>query len=145
MLVDTMASLKGRVSIAIFVDFFNKLQWTADNLRNMLAWWEHRHDDNVLILFFEDLKEDHEGYVRRIAKFMGIDCDEETIARVVHTTTHAEMAKHHSKFDLHSMVSVLAKGIAGDTPPTTLTGRVHRWCRRNGCPPGKSVPPDIRS
>ena len=74
-------------------------------LNGLLVWWEHRHDDDVLFLFFDDLKEDHAGCVRRIAKFTGIDCDEALLARVVHTTTHAEMVQHHSKFDSHNLVT----------------------------------------
>ena len=63
----------------------------------------------MLLLFYDDLKEDHIECVRRIAKFMGVDCDEETIARVVHTTTHAEMVKHHSKFDNQGQILMIAK------------------------------------
>ena len=100
---DLMLSLKGRVSLPIFA----KVRLTTGGLdmkkqlQDLLLWWEHRHDDDVLLLFFDDLKEDHPGCVRRIAKFIGIDCDEEVLAHVVHTTTHAEMSRHHSKFDLH--------------------------------------------
>lgn len=121
---DTMYMLKGRVSLDVFIDFYQKLHWTANNLHNLLAWWERRHDDNVLLLFFDDLKEDHVGCVKRIARLMA-SCrnDEETIARVVHTTTHAEMSKHHSKFDLHSLVQHRAR-LVGDDPPTVLVGRV---------------------
>ena len=129
--LDTTFSLKGRVSLPNFLTFFNKAQYTANNMRSLLVWWEHRHDDNVLLTFFDDLKEDHAGCVRRIAKFMGFDCDEETIARVVATTTHAEMVKHHSKFDTHSVVFEFAKGM-GDEPPTTLIGRVRRNGGRSG-------------
>ena len=54
------------------------------------------------MLFFDDLnKEDHEGCVCRIAMFIGIKWDDDIIARVVHTTTHAEIATHLSKFGVH--------------------------------------------
>ena len=130
--LDTMFCLKGRVSLPNFISFFNKVQWTAQNMHNLLVWWEHRHDDNVLLTFFDDFKEDHAGCVRRIAKFMGFaDYDEEAIARVVATTTYAEMVKHHSKFDTHSMVFELAKGV-GDEPPTTFIGRVRKNGGRSG-------------
>lgn len=70
----------------------------------------------MLIVFFDDLKEDHEGCVRRIAKFMGIECDYDVIARVVHTTTHAEMARHHSKFGVRRFATVVAEKL-GESPP----------------------------
>ena len=50
-----------------------------------------------LMLFFDDLLEDHAGCVRRIARFIGVDCDEDTLTRVVRTTIHEEMAHHHKK------------------------------------------------
>lgn len=139
---DTMAFLKGRVSLPIFIDYaVNKIQWTAKNLRSLVVWWEHRHDGNVLLMFFDDLKEDHAGCVRRIAKFMGLDCDEETIARVVFTTTHAEMAKHLSKFDFHSFIQTISK-VAGEEPPTMLTSRVRRDGGRSG--DGEKLPHEVQ-
>ena len=130
--LDSMLLLKGRVSLPVFAEFFTKTTpWTANNLRDLLVWWEHRHDKDVLLLFYDDLKEDHVGGVRRIAKFIGVDCDEETIARVVHTTTHAEMVKHHSKFDNHNVIRMVGK-MHGDDPPSELTGRVRKDGGRSG-------------
>ena len=130
--LDSMAALKGRVSLAVFAEFFTKqVPWTANNLRDLLVWWEHRHDKDVLFLFYDDLKEDHIGCVRRIAKFIGVDCDEETVARVVHTTTHAEMVKHHSKFDNHNAILKIAK-MHGDDPPSEFTGRVRKDGGKSG-------------
>ncbi|KAL5489215.1 hypothetical protein EMCRGX_G018283 [Ephydatia muelleri] len=121
----------GRVSLSVFSELLTNLHWTADNLRGLLGWWEHRHDEDVLFLFFDDLKEDHMRCVRRIAKFIGVDCDEETFARVVHTTTHAEMARHSSKFDVHNLVSFWAK-MYGDDPPSEFNGRVRKDGGRSG-------------
>ena len=129
---NSMALLKGRVSLAVYAEFYTKtVQWTAKNLRDLLVWWEHRHNKDVLLLFYDDLKENHIGCVRRIAKCMGVDCDEETIVRAVHTTTHAEMVKHHSKFDNHSGILKAAK-MYGDDPPSELTGRVRKDGGRSG-------------
>ncbi|KAL5473288.1 hypothetical protein EMCRGX_G027755 [Ephydatia muelleri] len=137
MFQDTLLWLKERViSLPVFAEVITKkFQWTANSLRDLLVWWEHRHDKDVLLLFFDDLKEDHAGCVKRIAKFMGVDCDEETIARIVHTTTHAEMVKHHSKFDNHNFITA--------NPSSELTGRV----RKDGGKTGdgkKLLPPDVQ-
>ena len=70
--------------------------------------------------------------MQQIAKFIGVDCDEDTLARVVHTTTHAEMARHHRKFDTHAVAMYVTKK-AGDTLPPE-SERVER-VRKNG---GKS-------
>ena len=67
------------------------------------------------MLFFDDLKEDHEGCVCRIAKFMGVKCDDIN-ARIVYTTTHAEMARHHSKFGVRRFTTVIAENL-GESPP----------------------------
>ena len=110
-------------------------------LNGLLVWWEHRHDDDVLFLFFDDLREDHAGCVRQIAKSTGIDCDEALLARVVHTTTHAEMVRHHSKFDAHNLAMMLAKKF-GEEPPTEFSGRVRKDGGKSG--DGQKLPPEVR-
>ena len=113
--LNTLVSLRGRVSLSIFSQYF-MLEKVELNLRDLLVWWEHRHNSDLLLLFFDDIKEDHEGCVRRIAKFMGVQCDDDVIARVVHTTTHAEMARHHSKFGVRRFATVIAEKL-GESPP----------------------------
>ena len=144
--LDTMLILRGRVSLPIFA----KTMMNSGNyddgdiamvLNGLLAWWEHRHDDDVLFLFFDDLREDHAGCVRRIAKFTGIDCDEALLASVVHTTTHAEMVRHHSKFDSHNEVIMLAKRL-GEEPPTEFTGLIRKDGGKSG--DGQKLPPEVR-
>lgn len=96
-------------------------------------WWEHRNDKNVLLLFFDDLKEDHAGCVCRIAKFMGVDCDDDVVARIVHTTSHAEMVRHHSKFSSLRHTIMVAKKI-GEEPPSEseFVGRVRKSGGKSG-------------
>ena len=69
--------------------------------------------------------------VRRIAKLIGVECDEETVARVVHNTTHAEMARHSSKFDFHNLVPFWAK-MYGDESSSEFNGRVRKDGGRSG-------------
>ena len=141
---DTMLVLRGRVSLPIYANTVMKSGDYGDVamvLNGLLVWWEHRHDDDVLFLFFDDLKEDHTGCVRRIAKFTGIDCDEALLARVVHTTTHAEMVRHHSKFDAHNLAMMLAKKF-GEEPPTEFSGRVRKDGGKSG--DGQKLPPEVR-
>ena len=123
--------LNDRVSLSIFARAW--LQKVEKRLKDLLLWWEHRHDDNLLLLFFDDLKEDHAGCVRRIANFMGVDCDERVIARVIHTTTYTEMARHHSKFSSHNIATIIAKKI-GETPPSEseFTSRVRKGGGKSG-------------
>ena len=139
--INTMAVLKNRVSLSVFADYFQRLQWTRKHFEDLLVWWEHRNDSNVLFLFYDDLKENHVGCVRRIAKFMGSDCGEAVIASVVHATTHAEMVRHHSKFDMHSIVIANARAL-GDEPPSELCGGVRKDGGKSG--DGTMLPQEVQ-
>ena len=139
---DTVLSLKGRVSLPIFCNRYLELGDLKDTLISLVDWWEHRNDQDVLLFFFDDLKEDHIGCVRRIAKFMGVDCSEELISRVVFTTTHDEMARHHSKFDSHLVTNIIAK-VFGDDPPTEFIGRVRKGGGNSG-EGEKALPEEVK-
>ena len=49
-----------------------KLADYAFYFHHLASWWPHRNDPNVLLVFYEDLKECYESSVRSIAEFMGI-------------------------------------------------------------------------
>ena len=123
--MDSQLILKGRVSLPNFALVY--LEDVEKHLNELVTWWEHRNDENVLLVFFDDLKEDHAGSVRRIAKFMGVECDEDTIARVVHTTTHAEMSRHSSKFNMGDSISMMSKQVGEEPDPDNeYVGRVRK-------------------
>ncbi len=138
--LDSFFSLKGRVSLSNMA--LALIQVVENNLNNLLLWWEHRHDDDILLFFFEDLLEDHAGCVHQIAKFIGVDCDGDILARVVHTTTHTEMARHHRKFDSPVAIEIAKK--AGESLPPEIE-RVER-VRKNGgrSGDGQQLPADIQ-
>ena len=142
---DSFLLLRGRVSLPIFANTMMKSGYYVGDvamvLNGLLVWWEHRNDDDVLFLFFDDLKEDHDGCVNRIAQFIGIDCDEALLARVVHTTTHAEMVRHHSKFDAHNVTTKIAK-MFGEEPPSEFSGKVRKDGGQSG--DGQKLPPEVR-
>ena len=122
---DTLLAFKGRVSIEVLSWSMIDMGRVKDVLESIVYWWEHRHDKDVLLLFFDDIKEDHIGCVCRIASFMAVDCSEEVIAKVVHTTTHAEMARHHSIFVSKVYCSQIATAL-GDIAPPKQSGRVRK-------------------
>ena len=124
-------SLKGRVSMPIFASVY--LERVERHLNELLLWWEHRHNSDTLVLFFDDLMEDHAGCVRRISKYIGVDLDEDAVARVVHTTTHAEMVRHHSKFSSRRHTIMVAKKIGEDPPSQSeFVGRVRKDGGKSG-------------
>ena len=55
------------------------------------AWWEMKDVEGVLMLQFEELKQDHEGCVRKIAKHLGKDLSDEVIKKIVNETTFVNM------------------------------------------------------
>ena len=138
--LNSLLCLRGRVSLSIFANLWTRA--TELRLKDLLTWWEHRHDDNLLLVFFDDLKEDHAGCVRRIAKHMGVDCDEDTIARVVHTTSHAEMSKIGSKFSSRQLAQIIADKLGESmTPESEYVSRVRKGGGRSG--DGQKLPPEI--
>lgn len=114
-MLDSLLIFRGRVPLSLFADTFIETGLVRKRIEQLLGWWKRRHQDNVLLMFYDDLKEDHRGSVLRIAKFIGVNCDDEAISRIVKTTSHVEMSKHSSKFDAHSFTLALAQQI-GDEP-----------------------------
>ncbi|MEM7349769.1 MAG: sulfotransferase domain-containing protein [Acidobacteriota bacterium] len=71
------------------------------------SWFEHvagwRSNSaklDVLFVRFEDLKEDLEGSIRRIAEFCNIELEADDLARVVERSHFDFMKQHEEKFDL---------------------------------------------
>ena len=69
----------------------------ASYFHHLASWWPHRNDPNVLLVFYEDLKECYESSVRSIAEFMGIT-DEGCIQVALERGTFEFMKQHSDKF-----------------------------------------------
>ena len=65
---------------------------------HLASWWPHRNDPNVLLVFFEDLKDSYESCIRSVAKFMGI-ADESNIQAALEKSTFEYMKQNGEKFD----------------------------------------------
>ena len=96
----------GEVSLESFVR-----EWVANHdapskkintaymyFHHLVSWWPHRHDQNILIMFYEDLKESYEKSVRSVATFMGV-ADEKNIQAALERSTFEYMKQHSDKFD----------------------------------------------
>ena len=70
------------------------------------AWWALRHAKNVLLLHFSDMKADHEGSVRRIARFLGFRPTAKQWPRILEYTSFAWMKAHEHKFELRTVAPV---------------------------------------
>ena len=71
----------------------------ASYFHYLASWWPHRNDSNVLLVFYEDLKECYESSVRSIADFMGIT-DESHIQVALERSTFEFMKRHSDKFHM---------------------------------------------
>ena len=76
-----------------------KLTDYASYFHHLASWWPHRNDPNVLLVFYEDLKECYESCVRSVAEFMGIK-DEGSIQVALERGTFEFMKQHSDKFGM---------------------------------------------
>jgi Sulfotransferase domain len=101
----------GSIDIETFADEFwlarglpqSKMQ-NASYFYHLISWYERREDTStVLIVFYEDLLDDLEGQVRRIARFLSNDRhnfeSEEIIQHAVSHSTYDFMKLNESQFD----------------------------------------------
>lgn len=70
------------------------------------AWWPLRHNANVLLVHFSDLKRDHEGSVRRIGEFLDFEVTDAQWPAILEYTSFAWMKAHEDKFELRSVSDV---------------------------------------
>ncbi|HET7376992.1 MAG TPA: sulfotransferase domain-containing protein [Anaerolineae bacterium] len=92
---------KGSIPIEEFArDFYvegrNRGYW-----KHIQAFWDRRHDADVLALSYENMKQDLPGTIERVAEFMGIDLDDELRDIVVRQSDIKFMSEHNRQFDDH--------------------------------------------
>jgi len=70
---------------------------------HLVSWYEKRNEDDVLILFFEDMKDDLEREVGKIAKFISTDKHDFTAPEIIkgatERSTYQFMKDNEGKFD----------------------------------------------
>jgi hypothetical protein len=95
--------------------------------QHVRSWWEQRGREEVMILCFEDMKQNLEAAVRRIAAFMPIAADEELISLVTRQASFEFMRAHESQFDDHPTTLALSRlmGLPEDSKTTKVrSGKV---------------------
>mmetsp|Transcript_4582 Transcript_4582/g.6515 ORF Transcript_4582/g.6515 Transcript_4582/m.6515 type:complete len:190 (+) Transcript_4582:120-689(+) len=87
---------------------------------HLVSWYERRNDPNVLFLFYENLKENLDKEIRRIAKFMSTSkhdfTTDEIVQGALQRSSFAFMKSHQSHFD--EKLSKLARNEACGLPKT---------------------------
>ncbi|MER7936232.1 MULTISPECIES: sulfotransferase domain-containing protein [unclassified Streptomyces] len=84
---------------AFWREFFTRsaYPWESDGwpynspTRHLSSWWEHRSEPNIRLLHYQDMLDDLDGEMRRLAEFLGITVDERVWPDLVHACTFAEM------------------------------------------------------
>lgn len=65
----------------------------------LAAWWSLRAEKNVLFLHFSDMKRDHEGTIRKIAQFLGIEPTADQWPAILEHTSFPWMKQNEAKFE----------------------------------------------
>lgn len=63
----------------------------GDYFKHTLSWWDHREDDNVLFLKYEDMKRDLHSCIRKISLFMGLDLSSDIVDKIAGESTFSTM------------------------------------------------------
>ena len=64
------------------------------NMRHVRTWWDYRHLPNILFVHFNDLLADLPGGVSRIARFLEIELDDESLQSTVDAVTFRSMKRN---------------------------------------------------
>jgi len=93
---------------------------------HLVGWYPHFGDPNVLVVFFEDMKENLPAVVRQVAKFMEVPLDAALEEVVVRQASKEFMLAHSTQYDGHFVHDKL-KGAMGLPPTAKLTvGKVRK-------------------
>lgn len=63
------------------------------------SWWSVRNQANVLLIFFEEMKEDPEGHIRRLSNFIDIPLTQGLLDVTLEHSSLKFMKTHLDKFD----------------------------------------------
>ncbi len=99
---------------ATWVDVFLSRQGMRPDLgpwpAHVDGWWRARHRPNVLVVRYEELKEDLPGGIRRVADLMGVTLDAEAAERVRAHSTFEAMRAVADRFSLGPFTPLGAPG-----------------------------------
>ncbi|XP_070558515.1 amine sulfotransferase-like [Ptychodera flava] len=81
---------------------------------NISYWWQHRHDDNVLFLHYEEMMKDPKAHIRSICHFLNESVDEGTIDEIHRRSAFDNMKKNPKvNFKTEFQTNMLRKGKVG--------------------------------
>lgn len=94
----------------------------GDYCDNLMSWYEHKEDNNVLFLTYENMKVDKRKAVLEIANFLGTEYfsklkDEEILNKVLEHSSFEDMSNNQSRWSSQrpeNMPPFIRKGEVGD-------------------------------
>lgn len=89
----------GTVTIDEYVGGHQDRERGKDYWTHIESWWGQRDADDVLLLSYELMKEDHRPAVAAIAGFLEIDADEDLIDLATEQSTLEFMLEHGDRFN----------------------------------------------
>ena len=106
----------------------------------LASWWSLREAANVLFVHYADMKRDHEGAIRKIAKFLRIEPTADQWPAILSYTSFPWMKLHEEKFEFRSAGKVpilksgamIRKGEAGQARSDGMTDEIARHLRELG-------------
>ena len=106
----------------------------------LASWWPLRHEKNVRLMHFADMKRDLSGSIRKIADFLGIAPSAAAWAKIDEYTSFDWMKRNEQKFDTlpNTPVRVLEpggmmrKGKAGASREDGMTDEIAQHLRAAG-------------
>lgn len=104
---------------SIFDRFVSGKTFHVDYFDHLLSSWSHRNDANVLLILYEDMKENIRAVISRVASFLGIEINDELLesTAIVSSFDYMKRAEYNKKITrAHTGVTFqfLRKGIVGD-------------------------------
>lgn len=120
----------------------SSIMQNASHWHNMASWYEHRKDDNVLWLFYEEILQDLRRHIDIIADFLGLAVGDTALRDTAAKQSHIDhMKQYPTKYDEHMLKE--ARNIAcGLHPRAGLDGTSAGKVRQGGRCGGKSMMSD---
>ena len=130
------------------------LMWWGTWTDHVRGWWDRaQQNSNVLFVYFEDMKKDLPGMVRRVADFLGVaPLNEKELANVVEKSGFDYMQKYQGNFEMHpphilqtnAALFVSGKADRHQDVPEDARQRIRSWAAKelsgSGFPLAKAYP-----
>ena len=91
-------------------------------LKHILTYWNHRFDENLLVISYEEMKRDLSGHIKKISDFLEIEISDEDLANFTNHFSFGSMKANAEKMisfnashvSSISLVSNCSRGYAGN-------------------------------